>query len=88
MEGRVIGHPVLVINTIINAITLRMLNVKWRESLYVGAILSQIGEFSFVLAAVGKQSGIIEDYAYQMRVIIIALSLLVILPGLLFFGIF
>lgn len=68
---------VLLINTSINAITLRMLNVKWRESLYAGALLSQIGEFSFVLAAVGKQSGIIAEYAYQMTVLIIAFGLLV-----------
>ncbi len=68
---------VIVINTGINAVTLRMLSVSWKESIYAGAMLSQIGEFSFVLAAVGKQSGIIEDYAYQMTVIIIALGLLV-----------
>ena len=68
---------VLITNTLINALTLRMLRVPWRESLYAGALLSQIGEFSFVLAAVGKQSGIIEQYAYQMTVAIIALSLLV-----------
>ena len=68
---------VLITNTLINALTLRMLRVPWRESLYAGALLSQIGEFSFVLAAVGKQSGIIEQYAYQMTVAIIALGLLV-----------
>lgn len=68
---------VLVVNTAINALTLRMLRVSWGESLYAGALLSQIGEFSFVLAAVGKQSGIIENYAYQMTIAIIAVGLLV-----------
>ena len=68
---------VLLVNTAINALTLRMLRVSWGESLYAGALLSQIGEFSFVLAAVGKQSGIIEDYAYQMTIAIIAVGLLV-----------
>lgn len=37
----------------------------------------QIGEFSFVLAAVGLTAGIISDIAYQYTIAVIALSLLV-----------
>jgi CPA2 family monovalent cation:H+ antiporter-2 len=39
--------------------------------------LAQIGEFSFVLAAVGRQSGLITDWAHQLAIAVIALSLLV-----------
>jgi CPA2 family monovalent cation:H+ antiporter-2 len=64
------------INTLINSGILRLFGVTWAESLYGGALLAQIGEFSFVLAAVGFQAGIIADFAYQATILIIALSLL------------
>ena len=59
-------------NTVLNAFILRFLGRSWRTSLYVGALLSQAGEFSFVLAAVGAQSGIISNYAYQGVIAVIA----------------
>ncbi|MDA0749007.1 MAG: cation:proton antiporter [bacterium] len=37
-----------------------------RVALFVGASLSQIGEFSFVLAQLGKDLGLIGDYLYQL----------------------
>lgn len=67
---------VLVSNTLLNGIILRLLGYQWRESLYAGAMLAQIGEFSFVLAAVGMSNGIISDIAYQYTITVIALSLL------------
>ena len=67
---------VVITNTVINAITIRFLGDSWPDSLYSGALLSQIGEFSFVLAAVGLQSKLITNYAYQMTVAIIVLSLI------------
>jgi len=71
---------VLVTNTSINALALRSLRISWRRSLLAGAILAQIGEFSFVLAAVGRQSEIITDYAYQTTVAVIAISLILSAP--------
>jgi CPA2 family monovalent cation:H+ antiporter-2 len=68
---------VLVGNTVLNGVILRLLGYRWRESLYAGSILAQIGEFSFVLAAVGLSSHIITDIAYQYTIAVIALSLLV-----------
>lgn len=68
---------VLITNTFINAIVLRLLGLPWRRCLYAGAMLAQIGEFSFVLAAVGLKSGMISEYGYQATVSIIALTLLV-----------
>lgn len=68
---------VLLTNTFINAIILRLLGESWNDSIYAAALLAQIGEFSFVLAAIGIQSGIISDYAYQLTIATIALSLLV-----------
>jgi len=68
---------VLITNTFINGMVLRMLGDNWRDSIYAGTLLSQIGEFSFVLAAVGIQAKIISDYGYQMTVVVISMSLLV-----------
>ena len=68
---------VLVGNTLLNGIILRFLGYRWREGLYAGAMLSQIGEFSFVLAAVGLTAGIITRIGYQYTIAVIALSLLV-----------
>ena len=68
---------ILFTNTLLNGIILRLLGYGWRESLYAGAMLGQIGEFSFVLAAVGLSAGIISEIAYQYTIVVIALSLLV-----------
>ena len=67
---------VLVLNTFINGIILRLLGDPWRETLYVGALLAQIGEFGFVLAAVGINGHIITDYGYQLVISIITATLL------------
>lgn len=68
---------VLVTNTFINAIILKFLGDNWGTSLYSGALLSQVGEFSFVLATVGFQVGLINDFSYQTTIALIALSLLI-----------
>ena len=68
---------VILTNTFINAAIIRMLGDSWPDSLYSGALLSQIGEFSFVLAAVGMQANLINNYGYQLTVTVIALSLMI-----------
>ena len=68
---------VLLSNTLLNGIILRALGYRWRESFYAGAMLAQIGEFAFVLAAVGLSKEIITGVAYQYTIAVIALSLLV-----------
>lgn len=65
-----------VTNTFINAAILRFLRIPWHESLLAGALLSQIGEFSFVLAAVGHGSSIISEYTYHMTISTIVFSLI------------
>lgn len=64
-------------NNVINTLILRGLGRSWRDSLYAGALLSQIGEFSFVLAAAGLQAGVVTGFAYQMTISVIAASLIV-----------
>lgn len=71
---------VIITNTFINGAILSMLGDNWRDSLYAGTLLSQIGEFSFVLAAVGIQSSIITNYGYQMTIAVISITLLISPP--------
>jgi len=75
---------VILTNTFINGSVLRMLGESWYNSLYAGTLLSQIGEFSFVLAAVGVQSQIISYYGYQLTVAVISISLLLSPPWIMF----
>jgi len=66
----------LVTNTVINAGILRFLGRGWSEAWLGGALLSQIGEFSFVLAAIGREVQIITDQGYQLALSVIATTLL------------
>ncbi len=67
---------IFITNNLITALTARVFKIPWGESFYLGALLSQIGEFSFVLGALAYGSGIITDYAYQITISIISLTLL------------
>jgi len=76
-EVMALAGIVIFANTLIVTLILRMLGRGWRHSLQVGAMLAQIGEFSFVLSAVGLQARIITEFSYQMTISVIVLSLLV-----------
>lgn len=67
---------IVVLNTLLNTAILRVLGSSWRRAGYAGALLSQIGEFSFVLAALAHTSRIIPDDQYRLIVAVIALSLM------------
>jgi len=67
---------VFITNMIINALILHVLGNSWADSIYAGALLAQIGEFAFVLAAVGLHAGVIIEAAYQLIIAVISLTLL------------
>lgn len=67
---------VVLTNTFINAAILRSLGESWRNSLYAGALLSQIGEFSFVLIAAALQLRIVSNFGYHLALAVISISLL------------
>jgi K+:H+ antiporter len=68
------------INTVINAAVLKGLGSSTRRSLYAGALLSQVGEFSFVLVSIGLSANVIAEHDYRMLIAVIALSLLLSPP--------
>lgn len=70
-----IAALVLALNTGINAGIMRLFGFPWKQGLYAGALLSEVGEFSFVLASVARGAGILQDYAYRLTVSVICVSL-------------
>ncbi len=62
-------------NQLINSTSLRLLKCSWKESLFGGALLAQIGEFSFVLISIGYQNEIIQFYSYQITIIVISITI-------------
>ncbi|MFH1320103.1 MAG: cation:proton antiporter [Bacteroidota bacterium] len=64
-------------NNLINAIIMRIFGMSWRESIYTGAILAQIGEFSFILGSTGFMIGMITEYSYQLIISIISITLII-----------
>lgn len=64
-----------VVNNLINTLVMRSMRMTWGESVYAGALLSQIGEFSLVLGSLAFFNEIISDYGYQLIVITISLTL-------------
>jgi CPA2 family monovalent cation:H+ antiporter-2 len=66
----------LATNTVINGVILKLLGRPWPEAWLGGALLSQIGEFSFVLAAIGLEVHMISEQGYQLALSVIATTLL------------
>jgi len=67
---------VFILNTAINTGMMRMLGESWKESLLGGAMLAQVGEFSFVILSVGEQSGIVTNFTYQTILALITVTLI------------
>lgn len=67
----------ILLKTAGNALILRLLGIPARSAYPMGAVLGQIGEFSFVLIALGLSSGFIGTTTYQLALAVIALSLMI-----------
>ena len=67
---------VLLFNAGTNTLVLRSLGEDWETSLLTAGLLSQIGEFSFLLAAVGLHAGLMNTSLHSMTVLVIAMTLM------------
>jgi CPA2 family monovalent cation:H+ antiporter-2 len=67
---------IVLVNTVLNAVILRVLGSSWRRAGYAGALLSQVGEFSFILAAMAHTNRMLPDDEYRLIVAVIAISLM------------
>jgi CPA2 family monovalent cation:H+ antiporter-2 len=61
--------------TAFNATVLKFLGQSWPKAFLAGALLAQVGEFSFLLAAIGRSGGTIDDYNHNLVVSVTVLSL-------------
>lgn len=66
----------MLLKTVLNFYVLRWQGMKKEEAYVTGAVLAQVGEFSFILAAIGLSAGTIQDDGYKYVIAIISLSLL------------
>ena len=65
------------VKTIVNVLAIRAVGQSWNSAAIAGFSIAQIGEFSFVLAALGLERMIITGEGYKYLVATIALTLLV-----------
>ncbi len=67
---------VFIVGTILNAVILRLLGSSFQESLYGGALLSQLGEFGFVLASMAIGIGLITKSDNALLIALITCTLI------------
>lgn len=67
----------LLLKSVFNTLLIKMVGETWTHAVTGGLIMAQMGEFSFILAAVGVSSYILNTQGYQLAISVIALSLLV-----------
>jgi len=67
---------VFLFNSGSNVFVMRALGEQWESALVTAGLLSQIGEFAFLLAAVGLHVALINEALHSMTVLVIALTLM------------
>jgi len=67
---------VLLSNSVMSAVSFRLLKFRWKESWYGGALLSQTGEFGILALSLAYKSGLIEYSLYKSGLGITCMSLL------------
>jgi CPA2 family monovalent cation:H+ antiporter-2 len=67
---------VAVFKTALNIFTIRLLGETWPRAFLSGALLAQLGEFSFILAALGISVGAVSPDHYRLIVAVTVLSLI------------
>ncbi|MCB1513466.1 MAG: cation:proton antiporter [Hyphomicrobiaceae bacterium] len=67
---------ILFVKSLANIVILRLVGLSGTSAYQAGLIIGQIGEFSFVLAAVGLANGVLDTNGYKLAISVIVLSLL------------
>jgi K+:H+ antiporter len=66
----------LIVKSLANIVILYFVGLPWTTAYQAGLIMGQIGEFSFVLAALGLANNVIDPVGYKLAISVIVLSLL------------
>ncbi len=67
----------VVVKSVLNVVLIRLTGFNWDVALPAGLAMAQIGEFSFILAAVGLKNGVLDLDAYRLALSIIAVTLII-----------
>lgn len=67
---------VTLLKTTVNVAILHWVKEPWERAFHSGVVMSQIGEFSFILVAAGAAAKAISADDYRLMIAVIALSLL------------
>jgi CPA2 family monovalent cation:H+ antiporter-2 len=67
----------MLFKTVVSILLLRLFlpSDRWRCSFVTGLTISQIGEFSFIIAATALANGVFDNESYKIIIAVIALSL-------------
>jgi monovalent cation:H+ antiporter-2, CPA2 family len=76
---------ILVVNSLLSALTFRALKYSWKDSIPAGSLLSQTGEFSLLACTLARNAGIIDPGLFKGCIAVIVLSLLLSTPWALAF---
>lgn len=66
----------LMSNSLLSAIAFRSLHYTWKQSIYGGALLSQIGEFGIIICSLAYSTHIISETLFKASISITALSMI------------
>ena len=66
---------VFILNHAINAIILKAYSNSWKEAVFGGAMLAQIGELSFLICITAFNLNILTQYAYDFTISLISLTI-------------
>ncbi|MEQ8825102.1 MAG: cation:proton antiporter [Filomicrobium sp.] len=66
----------LLLKSLANIAILYLVGLPWTTAYQAGLIMGQIGEFSFLLAAVGLANSVLDPVGYKLAISVIVLSLL------------
>lgn len=72
-----LAAAVLVVNAVLATLVGLALGYSLQVSMMAGIVLAQVGEFSFVLAKIGKLEGIITNEVYQGLLAVIVVTMIV-----------
>ena len=66
---------VYVLNQFINTLILKTYNNSWKDAIFGGAMLAQIGELSFLICITASNLNILSQYAYDFTISLISLTI-------------
>lgn len=77
LQIALLSGAAIFVKTVVNVLALKVVGQSWNSAAIAGFSIAQIGEFSFVLAALGLERMIITSDGYKYLVATIALTLLI-----------